>query len=285
MRIAVLITTFNRRDKTLHCLESVMQQHCANLSILDIHLTDDCSSDFTANSVRQKFPEVKLYDGNGKLYWAGGMRNSWSRAMQSGSYDYYLLLNDDTVLIPTAIHRLINIHQTFQREKNTEIIAVGTTEDILSGNISYGGKRLISRKSPKSKIVFSNDQPLLCDLGNANIMLVSNNVVQKIGILSDVYTHGIADYDYTLKAANSGIQTFVAPGILGFCSDDHGNNWIPQSRTLKQRISYLYSVKGLAYKEYLFFIRSHFRSHYPEALLKLWLKTLFPILWQSFKTK
>jgi len=45
----------------------------------------------------------------------------------------------------------------------------------------------------------------------------------------------------------------------------------------------LYSVKGLAYKQYLHFIRKHFPLYLPQAWLSLWLKTIFPFLLKKDK--
>ncbi len=114
-------------------------------------------------------------------------------------------------------------------------------------------------------------------------MMVPREVVKKIGILSADYTHSIADFDYTLRAKKAGFNVVVAPGILGHCTDDHGNNWKSSGVSLKDRIRYLKSPKGLAYKEYLHFIKLHFPSHLPVAFFKLWLKTLFPVVWDKFK--
>jgi GT2 family glycosyltransferase len=114
-------------------------------------------------------------------------------------------------------------------------------------------------------------------------MLVPREIVRKIGILSEDYTHSIADFDYTLKAKKAGFKAVVVPGILGYCTDDHGNNWKSANVSLRDRIKYLKSPKGLAYEEYLHFIKKHFPSHLPEAFIKLWLKTLFPALWDKFK--
>jgi hypothetical protein len=76
----------------------------------------------------------------------------------------------------------------------------------------------------------------------------------------------------------------VAPGYYGACDNDHGKAWLSQRQPLGKRIKYLYSVKGLAYKEYLKYMRFHFPLEYPEAIIKLWLKTLLPFLWEKFKT-
>ena len=42
-------------------------------------------------------------------------------------------------------------------------------------------------------------------------MMVAREVVEKIGILSEGYVHGVADYDYTLKAVKKNIPVFDFP--------------------------------------------------------------------------
>jgi GT2 family glycosyltransferase len=116
-------------------------------------------------------------------------------------------------------------------------------------------------------------------------MMVDSATVQKIGVFADVYIHAVADYDYTMTANKAGLDVLIAPGFYGYCEDDHGVNWLSGKHSLKQRINYLYSPKGLAYKEYLVYIKKHFPLDYFEAKAKLWLKTFFPIIWDTFKKK
>lgn len=273
-RIAVLLTTFNRKEKTLTCLRSLQQQSLPAGVSLEIFLTDDASSDGTPEAVKNLFPEVHLFNGTGSFYWAGGMRYTWRQALLSAP-DYYLLLNDDTTLTENAIAVLL------EDESETPSICIGSTAS--EGKISYGGWKRSSRWFWKSERVHDQDQYTDCDFGNANIMLIPKAVVEKIGILAEHFTHSLADYDYTLNAKKSGFGVRVAPGFLGSCTDDHGNNWKSANTTLKERIAYLKSVKGLAYHEYLRFIRDHFPLSYPSAFCKLWMKTFFPIIWDRFK--
>lgn len=281
MKIAILLTTFNRKQKTLSCLRSLNRQILPVGTQTDIYLTDDSSSDGTAEAVAFHFPEVRLLKGNGSLFWAGGMRNSWNAALP-GDYDYYFLLNDDTLLKDNAMESLLQYNIQAVAGKRPPAICIGSTCD-HEGNITYGGKALTSRYSLQGRFIFSEDEFMPCDLGNANIMLVPSLAVKRIGILSSAFTHGIADYDYTLKARKAGIDVLVAPGFLGTCIHDHDKNWKSARVRLKERIAFLKSPKGLAYSEYLGFIRYHFPLSYPMAFSKLWLKTLFPVLWDTFK--
>lgn len=279
MLIAVLLTTFNRRQKTITCLQSLKAQQLPAGVQLQVFLTDDASKDGTAEAVKQEFPEAHVFSGTGSLYWAGGMRYTWRKALGADA-DFYLLLNDDTTLQPHAIATLL---QASTGKASVPAIAIGSTCDESSGAISYGGWKLSSRWLWKSRRVHAGHTVQECDFANANIMLVPKEAVEKIGILADHFTHSLADYDYTLKAKKNGIAVKVAPQFLGSCVDDHGANWKSQQTSLKDRVQYLKSPKGLAYKEYLRFIGDHFPLSYPSAFFKLWLKTLFPFIWDRFK--
>lgn len=278
MTIAVLLTTYNRRQKTLSCLENLKNQELPDDVRIRVFLTDDNSADGTAEAVLASFPETNLFHGNGKLFWAGGMRSTWKQAMLHDP-EYYLLLNDDTLLHDRAISTLLDM----AAHDNTSI-CIGSTCDDKSGELSYGGSKLISPKYWGGEKVFSETDTEEVDFANANIMLVPKAIVKRIGILSDRFTHSLADYDYCLKAKKNGFTIKLAPGFLGSCIDDHGNNWKSANTTLKERIQYLKSPKGLAYSEYLWFIKEHFPLSYPSAFVKLWMKTFFPFIWDRYKT-
>lgn len=285
MTIAVLLTTFNRKQKTLSCLQSLEKQKLPEDTTLKIFLTDDGSTDGTADTVKSEYPNVNIYHGSGSLFWAGGMRNTWKQALLSKA-EYYLLLNDDTLLKDTAISSLLKCSNFVQSKGSKPAICVGSTADDETGKISYGGRKLHDKNSwGEGSFVYSETEFVDCDVANANILLVPAVVVDELGILSENFTHGLADYDYTIKAKKAGYNLVVAPGFLGTCIDDHGNNWKSANTTLKERIAYLKSPKGLAYQEYLGFIKEHFPKSYPSAYFKLWLKTLFPSIWDTFKKK
>lgn len=280
MEIAVLLATFNRKHKTLSCLKSLFDQKMDSDIHLQVFLTDDNSSDGTPDEVKKSYPEVNVLNGNGNLFWAGGMRNSWSKALQTKP-DYYLLLNDDTLLKENCISTLLAYYIIEGSKENA--IVVGATLDEENNEISYGGHRLFNQKKVPYYNVFSNTEYLECDMANANIMLVPKLITDEIGILSTSFTHSIADFDYTLRAKKAGFKVLVAPGALGTCTDDNLNDKTAVKRNLRQRIAHLKSVKGLAYNEYMAFINMHFPTHKTAVFFKIWARTLFPGLWQKLK--
>ncbi|MCX2473263.1 glycosyltransferase family 2 protein [Pedobacter sp. MC2016-05] len=280
MEIAVLLATFNRKQKTLICLENLFAQKSLHGVNINVFLTDDNSSDGTAQAIAYAYPQVNLLKGSGALFWAGGMRNSWAKALESNP-DFYLLLNDDTVINDDCISNLLKYHRVERRSK--EAIVIGSTIDLLKQVISYGGHKLRDPKKVSYDNIFSETEYCQCDLANANIMLVPRQIVEKIGILSDKFTHSMADFDYTLRAKKSGFDVVVVPGIQGLCTDDNLNEQGKIKRNFRQRIRFLKSPKGLAYTEYMGFINTHFPSHKTAVLFKLWFRTIFPEFWQKLK--
>lgn len=284
--IAVLLTCHNRKEKTITCLKSLLTANIPVNIKFDIYLVDDGSKDGTSEEVTKRYPQVKIIYSKDNLYWAGGMRLAWSSAQKSKEYDGFLLINDDVELTPDFYQTIITTQKYSLQKFKKEGIYVCSTKDKKTGDISYGG-RIVKNKIYTffSTIVIPKIKPISCQMTNANILYVDKSVVDKIGILNAAFTHGIADYDYSLKAYKYNIPVLVCPNIGGFCEDDHGNNWTAEGTSLKKRIKFLYSPKGLAYKEYLFFIKSHFPLALPYSFTLLWLKTFFPILWVKFKKK
>jgi len=281
MKIAILSCCYNRKQKTAEFLKSVVDQTISNNYEITIYLLDDNSSDGTASYVGENFPGVRVLKGSGSLFWAGGMRTLWEHVMKDAEYDFFLLFNDDVVLSGGAIERLMAAYCLSDHPEN---IILGTVLDGEKQTITYGGQKIINRLTGNTKTVFPDPAKLTpCEIGNANIMLVDKATVNKIGILSGSYTHGIADYDYTFSAVKNGIKLWIAPGYYGCCDNDHGVSWLPQSAPLKKRIDYLYSPKGLAYKQHSLYVKKHFPLYVPMMHVKFWVKTLFPIVYDLFK--
>lgn len=276
-RLAILITSHNRKQKTLSCIKTIFEQEDISTIQYSIYLVDDNSTDGTFEAISSTYPTVNILKGDGQLFWAGGMRVAWNKAVNDNKFDYYLLINDDVILFKDAFKRLFNDIKLI----TDNAILVGSVTDQSTGKITYGGRRLKNKYNISSDLLIpDNKSPQVCDFGNANIMLVPASVVERIGILSEAYTHGIADFDYTIKAKKAGIPSYIGSFYNGFCTNDYKYSMLKAS-SLKQRIDYLYSVKGLAYKQYLLFIRKHFPLYLPQAWLSLWLKTIFPVLFKK----
>lgn len=283
MKIAVLLTCYNRVRKTLHCLEKLYDSFDFYKDRIEfnIYLTDDNSDDGTFEKVSKNFPDVITLKGEGFLYWAGGMRNSWKAAVKDYSYDGYLLLNDDTFVFENLFQELFDTDKYSLDNFDIGGIYVGSTLSAGLRLTTYGGR--FFRRSifnfGLGELIEPNNTVQECELGNANVMFVSKNAFEKLGILSDFYVHGAADFDYCLRAKSKNIPVLVMPNHVGICESNMvEKNEVFQNLSLKERYKYLTSPTGFGFLDYLNLQKSHFRYRYPFVVLKSFLKVLMPKL-------
>jgi GT2 family glycosyltransferase len=276
-RIAILITCFNRKEKTLLCIEYMLMSFNAKKKQIhaDVYLTDDGSIDGSTAAIRNKYPEINILKGNGNLFWAGGMRNSWKEALTKNDYDAYMLLNDDTILEETCILNLIKTHEYSIRNFGVPGIYIGSVRDPTTLEFTYGGRLLLNRWTLNMKNIIPNGKIQKCELGNANIMLVHKNVLDIIGIFSEKYIHGKADYDYTMRAVENKIPVLICTDYCGYCKIDNKTPEISKM-TLQERIKYLKSPKGIELSGYMYFMKRFFPWRAPLVYISLWLKTILP---------
>lgn len=253
-RVAVIMTCFNRRETTLNCLRALSQQtHNAS-----VYLTDDGSSDGTSDAVSKQHPEVKILQGNGNLFWVGGMRLAFESAMQ-GNYDYYLWLNDDTILESDTIERLLTIHQQLKLQGHFNSIVVGSTKDPITGQASYGGA-VKSNKwySNKYNFVGASQNLQECDTMFGNCVLIPNTVASKVGNIDKAFIHSLGDLDYGLRAKNKGCSIWVAPGYVGTCSKNSiKNSWVDTKLSTLERLRKVTHIKAFPLKPWTVFCSRH----------------------------
>lgn len=272
-RIAVILTCYNRREKTLACLEKLFQV-CPQMIELAVFLTDDGCTDGTADAVRGKFADrdVTILQGTGSLYWAGGMVFAWKEAMkQKEVWDFYLLLNDDTFVQENLFEELFSAHEyALQTYGNAGIYSGITCDPADECKITYGGG--VYSNSSRSKIIelTPSGKPQIVDKTNANILLVSRVVVEKVGIFYEGYIHSGADLDYGIMVRKAGLPALVTAHVCGKCEYDHTSDADVcrqlMQMSLRNRIKYLNNPLHREH-DYLEFVRRHNPGKFPVTWL------------------
>lgn len=292
MNIAAIYTCFNRKEKTLESLRSLFQSidnynslFRENVNVF-VYLTDDGCTDGTADAVKREFSDkdIHILQGDGHLYWAGGMRLAWSKAFERHSeWSYYLLLNDDTVINQNCIHELLESERYCQSMYGLFGIISGITCSSNDENvITYGGDIIANKFTGRQIRLGKSSVPQLVDITNANILLVPSPVVEKIGIFYEGYIHSGADNDYSMAARKKGIPVLITSNVCGKCDNDHHDLDTDSSRimkmTLKERRAYYYHPLH-SIKDYLVFIRRNMPIRYPFSWLFCMIRLFFPKLY------
>lgn len=287
--VAVLLTCFNRRDATLACLSRLFSQKLPSTSRIKVFLVDDGSSDGTGAAVRSHFPAAHVIKGNGNLYWNQGMRLAWQAAAEAGDWDAYLWLNDDTMLLEGALGQMLQTLEQQKQKTGQPGIVVGSCREPWSveqgarsvergarsveqgaggrehyhaprptphapcpqppapcplppAKLTYGGRREKGLIEPKAEA-----QEILGF--NGNLVLVAREAFQKLGNLNPAYCHAYGDIDYGIRARQSGIPIWLAPGYLAECERNGLLPWRDPQVPLAQRWKAFRGAKGISIKD------------------------------------
>lgn len=277
-RIAVLITVHNRKDKTLKCLNGIHSQQVPNTISIEVYLTNDGCTDGTAEAIREFFPDTYIIDGDGNLFWNRGMYKAWSVAEES-DYDFYLWLNDDTILFENAIASLLSTSDM----KNNEAIIVGYTIDSKRERITYGGRNKYTGLITDVKGITE------CDTFNGNIVLIPRQVYKLVGKNDPVFHHAIGDTDYGLRAQKMRIKSYISDVACGICdSHDKLPKWSDKNIPLHKRIKFLYRPGGNGANPIEFFIYKNRHYGLLAAIMTFisnHIHLLFPFLWKKDASK
>jgi GT2 family glycosyltransferase len=276
MNIAALLTCHNRKEQTLACLRALFSQELRPECRLVVYLTDDGSCDGTAVAVRERFPEVCLLAGDGTLFWNGGMRLAFGAALK-GNYDYYLWLNDDTLLDSGVVAALLRTHTEVLTKSGAEAIVVGSTRSPQDGSPTYGGVVRRSRlRRTRFSLVEPAAVPVKCETMNGNCVLVPHAVAARVGILDRAFVHGMGDFDYGLRACAAGFAVWVMPGFVGVCEKNAlTGTFYDDSLPLAERWRKMCSPKGLSPSEWRVFCKRHAGLLWPVFFFWPYLRVLF----------
>lgn len=245
--IDVLMACHNRKPATRACLHALYDQ-VGEQARFRIHLVDDGSTDGTAQMVADEFPEVQLIAGSGRLYWAAAMALAEAHTDPSDP-DFYLWLNDDTVLDPECVATMLDVHRS-----HPAAIVVAATRDPVTGALTYGGRRRRNAHPQRFTPLALADTVTSCDAFNGNCVLVPRAVHEVVGPIDGRFPHAYADDDYSLRATRAGVPILVAPGSLATCS---AHPPAEPPRTLRGRWQQMQSPKGLPLYAQVRYLRRH----------------------------
>lgn len=271
MTAAVLLTCFNRKEKTKLCLENLQLQKLPEGLDLSIFLCDDGSTDGTSQMIQNEFPDVHVVRGNGSLFWGGGMNLAWSEAAKAGDFDFFIWLNDDTFLNENALVDFFTDYNSIGKK----VILSASCSKPNTKEFSYGG---LSDFGP----ILPNGSPQKVKYINGNMVLIPREIHQSVGGISKSYTHYLGDYDYGLRAKEAGFDCYTTSEFIAQCDINEIPYWGDPSLSLAKRWEMAHSVKGLALREYLAYKKYH---HGNVVAFKTWIDTYLKIIFPSVYTK
>lgn len=105
-KVSVIIVNWNGKDYIIKCIESLMDLDYEDYEII---VVDNGSSDGSQETLRKKFPSVRLIENENNLGFAEGNNIGIKKACEDPAVKYIVVLNNDTVVLATWLRELVTV--------------------------------------------------------------------------------------------------------------------------------------------------------------------------------
>lgn len=265
--IYVLLSSFNRLDKTILCIQSVLAQVVIGYEI-KIILFDDGSTDGTTDNVMKNFPSVSLLLGNSSNYWCRSMYKAYQFiADQLSDHDFIFCLNDDVSLYE---HSLQNLLSQFSELKNNEGSVIAGRFENSKGLLTYGGLQRIGG----IKYMLESQGNSKVDTLNFNGVLIPGFIINNNGFLDPKFEHSMGDIEYGLRLTAQKISIMTSSNILGRCESNDLTDYF-SNLNFYRRFRLSLSKKYFPPKSWLYFTIKTCGRVWPVYFLYPYIKFTF----------
>lgn len=247
-KVVVILTCYNRREKTVKCLKSLSEGNPG--TEFKFIVVDDQSTDGTVEAIWGLELNADVVLGTGSLFWNGGMNKGIAYCLDKyPEEDYYMLINDDVDFYPGAIDDML--------ANCKKSVLVGATCD-TTGAFSYGGIKYHKKGIKYDKI--GPDKPdISCTTFNANCVLIPGKIFCRVGNLDPYYKHSMGDFDYGFSISRAGYGIYVHNKYVGVCNDNPDDGtWQDTSLGRWKRIKLKESRKGLPAGDWFHYLSKNF---------------------------
>ena len=227
-QVYLIVLNWNRRDDTLRCLGSLLAMDYADFHVL---LVDNASTDDTVEAVRAAFPQVEILVNPENLGFSGGMNRGLEVAL-ARQVPYVLLLNNDIVVEPDMLARLVRTAQSDER--------IG----VVSPLIYYPGRRRVwfaggyrrrfwpGRSLPghglRDRARYHRRREV--DYATGCAMLVRTEVLRQVGLFEAKHFMYHEDFDLSERICRAGWRIVLEPAaqMEHYASISTGGEYSPE---------------------------------------------------------
>jgi hypothetical protein len=208
--VCIILVNWNGKDDTLECLASLRRQTYVPHRIL---VVDNASRDGSAQAIRSLYPEAELLELPENRRFAGGNNAGIRRALEAGA-EYVLLLNNDTTADGDMVRNLV---RAIRSQPGAGIVAPKISYHDTPGLLWYAGgvisfwtgtmRHVGIREEDRGQ----HDTPGETGYASGCCLLVSREVIERIGLLDESYFMYAEDADWSIRARRAGYRILYEP--------------------------------------------------------------------------
>jgi glycosyltransferase involved in cell wall biosynthesis len=195
----IIIPVFNPPPFFYDTLKCIRRAHGGGIG--NVIVVDDGSTNGMAAHLREHFPEVKILEGDGELWWAGGMKMGMDYAISQGA-EVVVWLNHDCQPEPGTIEKLAEAASV---PGTGAVSAWCKTKGFEDFAVNPGFRNF--KPLPISEL--QNSRIVEVDGVNGNCVAINAVAVTRIGLPIPSRHPHYGDGPYTWKLHCSGYKNYV----------------------------------------------------------------------------
>lgn len=223
MRIAVIIVNYNVKYFVEQCIHSI-QRASKGLKV-DVYVVDNCSSDYSINYLRPRFPDVTFIVNDDNE----GFSKANNKAILASKSDYVALVNPDTLVNEKIFQDCLRAMQA-----DKKIGAIGAKMHGADGQFAYESRRGfpspmtsfykisgLAKLFPYSKRIgrynlrfLDKNESNVIDIISGAFMFIRRKALDRVGLLDEQFFMYGEDIDLSYRITKAGYKNFYLPTTL-----------------------------------------------------------------------
>ena len=234
--VCIVIPTWNLCDPLLECLHSLTALDYSHYQVV---VVDNASTDGTGEAVENVFPDVHIITNDANRGYAGGLNVGIRYALEN-SADYVLALNNDTIVEPTFLNRLVQVAESDGR---VGIVSPKVLDESDRRRIQFSlGERVYGWSPVPLSIGHRKpDGPqysgrMEFDYVSGCAILIKRRVFEEIGLFDTSFFMYYEDADFCRRARDRGYRILcVGDAIIWHKTTLSGRQDLTASRRVRAR--------------------------------------------------
>ncbi len=210
-RVSIVLINLNGYADTVDCIESLTRINYPNYEII---VVDNGSSDGSGDRISERYPGLPQLKSLRNLGFSGGC-NLGIRDALSREADYVLLLNNDTVVAPDFLSRLVTVAERdprigivgpkiFYRGEPQKIWFAGGQLRRVDGAIHHLG---LNKTDASGEFSIERETDFITGCA----LLAKSSLFERVGMLDENLFAYFEDIDLCARAARCGYRHMFVP--------------------------------------------------------------------------
>jgi GT2 family glycosyltransferase len=217
--VSIIILNYNKNQDTLDCLKSLKIQTYKNFEILLVDNGSEYNSFLELKRELKQFKEaleIILIRIKANLFFSGGN----NKALKIANGEYICLLNNDTIVSPDFIEKMVDfLEENPDAGMISPKIKVYKNKNYLWYAGAYVNLKKASVSVPRGIWEFDPqnqkyNEVILTDFAAGTALFLKKEVIDKIGLLDEIFFMYFEETDWNLRAKKKGYKIYYVPTTI-----------------------------------------------------------------------